>query len=114
MNLSIFKGTSPAPADSGGYTDTTSISIGYNRSIRRASWNVGASYNFDNSTDAGGSDSSDDGNQNSWSLNTSLGMSVFKNSCQASVFASYSDQSGGGSGESFASTSVGFSLSRGF
>lgn len=114
MNLSIFKGTSPDPSNSGGYTDTTSVSIGYNRSIRRASWNVGASYIFDNSADAGGSSSVDDENQNSWSLNTSLGMSVFKNTCQASVFASYSDQTGGGSGESFASTSVGFSISRGF
>lgn len=114
MSLSIVKGMQPDPSLSGGYIDTTSLSVGYNRKIRRASWSVNAGYSFDSSDDGGGAVVSDDDNQSTWSLGTSLGMAVFKNTCQASIFANYSDQIGGGSGESFDSLSVGFSLSRGF
>jgi hypothetical protein len=113
-SLSIYRGVQPDAANSGGYIDTTAISLGYNRQILRASWNVGVSYNFDSSDDGGGAIDDHDDSGGSWSLNTSLGMGIFANRAQASIFASYSDQKGRGSSNSFTSTSVGFSVSKSF
>jgi hypothetical protein len=114
MNLSLYKGMQPDAANEGGYIDTTSLSLGYNRPIRRASWSVSVSYNFDSSDDGGGGADSSGSDGGSWSLSSSLGMGIFANTCQGSIFASYSDQSGGSNGDSYASTSVGFSISRSF
>lgn len=114
MNLSIFKGVQPDYANSGGFIDTTSLSLGYHRQIRRATLSLGASYNFDSADDGGGSaaDTGDDGG--SWTLSSALGMGIFANTCQASLFANYSDQGGGSGGDSYSSASIGFSISRSF
>lgn len=111
MSLSMYTGVQPDPSNTGGFINTTSLGINYHRQIRRASLNLGLNYNLDDSEDGGGAVNTSDNFGNSWSLNGSIGMPVFANFCEASLFASYSDQGGG---NFYSSTSIGISFSKTF
>jgi hypothetical protein len=114
MDLSLSRGFEASGFAPGQYEERTSLRLGYNRRIRNATWSVGASY--ENS----GYESPDDvvggavGSGDYLSLDTSLGMRVFANTCAASLFLRYSGQNGGSSSRSGDSFQAGFSISRGF
>lgn len=114
MNVSLNSGTQASGYASGQYEQRTSLRVGYNRRIRRASWNLGVSYEnsgFEAPDDvAGGANSGRD----YMSFDTSLGMPVFANTCSASWFFRYSGQGGGTTGSTGDSYQTGFSISRGF
>jgi hypothetical protein len=114
MNLSLNRGQTASASSAGRFEERTSMRVGYTRKIRRASWNLGASYEFTSfdapETVAGASP----GDRNYLSLDSSLGMPVFANTCSASIFTRYSDESGGGTSANGDSFQVGFSLGRSF
>jgi hypothetical protein len=118
MNLSLARDVQADPASAGAFYESTSLRVGYHRKIRRAAFNLGMSYQF---SDAVVPDGVAGGRSNRDSLNfdSSLGMPIFANTCNASVFARYSDQSGGytttgATGDSWDSFQLGFSISRSF
>lgn len=114
MNLSLNSGTQASPSAAGQYEQRTSLRVGYDRRIRRASWNVGVSYEnsgFDApSTVVGGAN----GSRDFLSFDTSLSMPVFADTTAARIFFRYSDETGGNAIAQGDSYQIGFSLSRGF
>ena len=102
MNLSLYRDAQANPTLGNGTQDVTNLSLSYNRKIRRATWNVGATYEMG----AAGTfrdPNSGDVDTDYFSFNTGLAMPVFANSCTARVFMNWSDQnrSGNNSGDSF-------------
>ncbi len=113
MNLSLYRDARADASVPGAFTEVTSLRLGYNRKIRRATFGLGLGYEVsttENSSSVIGGGRPD---RDYFTFDTSLGMAVFRNTTQASVFYRYSDQSAGAI-ESFDSSQVGFSLSRGF
>ena len=113
MDLSLFRDSRADASASGAFTQVTALRLGYTRKIRRASLNLGVSYEVsttENSSSVAGGGRPD---RDFFSLDASLGMAIFRNTTQASIFYRYSDQSAGAT-ESFDSSQLGFSLSRSF
>ncbi len=113
MNLSFFRNVRADPGSVGQFQEITSLRLGYNRKIRRAQLNLGASiqqntYQSPDSTVALRPDS------NYLNLDSSISMPVFANSCNATIFINYSDQSGSSGADSWDSLRTGFSISRSF
>ena len=112
MSLSLVRDVQASYNRANEFEEITALRLGYNRTIRRASWNVGvglenrSSKNSD-STVAARSD------RDYLSFDTSLGMRIFADTTNASIFMRYSDQSGGAN-ESFDSFQFGFNVSRTF
>jgi hypothetical protein len=96
MNFTFFRGTSAdgstAGALTGAFRETTSFSLGYNRRILRSSLNLGVSYSIDDSTSPVGIAAP--GSTDYFSFNASLGMPIFANRANASVFYTWSQESG--------------------
>jgi hypothetical protein len=116
MNLSLNRSTEADPARAGQYSEMTSLRIGYNRRIRRAVWNLGLSYETTTTEVPDQVTTGYDPNvadRDYLSFDTSLGMPVFADTCNASVFIRYSDHSGSAS-ETWDSLQTGFSISRSF
>ena len=112
MNLSLYRDTQADPSGFGGFTEVTAVRLGYQRKIQRATLNLGVSYEsdtFSNSNLAGKSRP----NERFLSLDASLSMPVFANTCDASIFMRYRDQNGGPS-DSWNSFMAGARLSHGF
>ena len=115
MNLSLYRGVQ-ADASAAGqeqFSEMTSLRVGYNRRIRRASWNLGISYGSD-TYEAPETVVTTRPDQDNISFDTSIGMPIFANTCSASLFFRYSDESGSTGNEQTDSYSVGFSISRSF
>jgi hypothetical protein len=114
LNLSLNTGTQASGTAAGQFEQRTSLRAGYNRRIRRASWNLGVSYENSSfeapATVTGGAD----GSRDYMSFDTSLGMPVFADTCTASVFLRYSDQGRTNINSQQGSFQTGFSLSRSF
>lgn len=115
LNFSLFRDAEADPSLAGGYYQVTSWRLGYDRKIRRATLNLGMSYEstvYDTpeTTGMGGTAQPD---RNYLSLDASLGMRILSNTSFASVFMRYSDQSGGPVG-SWDSVQTGLSISRSF
>lgn len=91
MNLSIYRGTNANGGLEGGFRETTSVRLGYTRSIRRATLEAGLGYEFSD-TSGGGNGTAFD--QNFFEFDTSIGMPIFANRANAAVFYSFRDQSG--------------------
>lgn len=93
MNLSLFRGTQANPTTEGGFNEITSLSLGYTRKIRRASLNLGLSYetNAAQTTGNGATARPDTSYPN---YNSSLSMPLFANKATGSVFFNYRGQSG--------------------
>ncbi len=113
MNLSFFRNVRADPGIAGQFQEITSLRLGYNRKIRRAQLNLGASlqnnvFQGPNSVTTSSPDST------YLSFDSSVGMPIFANSCNASLFLNYSDQNNGSAAQSWNSFRVGFSLSRSF
>jgi hypothetical protein len=114
LNFSYWRDTQADTSQVGGFTQLSSLQLGYHRKLRKAMLNLGLRYQTnsyempDNTTRAARPD------QDYFSINSSLGMPVFSDTCNASVFVSYNDQGGGGTGNSYNSVQTGFSISRSF
>lgn len=111
MNLTLFRDSQPDPSVSGSFRETTALRLGYTRQIRRASLGLGFSYENSAAFNDGIGGTRPD--RDYFSVDASLGMRIFADTTNASVFVRYSDQISN-SVESFDSFQVGFSLSRGF
>jgi len=114
MNLSLYRDTQADTSQVGGFTQVTALQIGYHRKVLRATWNVGAGYQFNTFEHPGIGVSGLRPDQTSVNVNTSLSMPVFANSCNASVFVGYNDQTGGTATNTYNSVQAGFSLTRSF
>jgi len=110
MNLSLFRNSQADPSVSGSFREVTAVRLGYTRKIRRATLGLGLSY--ENSTASNGGVVGTRPDRDYFSVDGSLGMRIFANTTDASIFMRYSDQSA--SNESFEALQVGFMLSRGF
>lgn len=104
MNLSLYRGTQAHPTTAGGFDEITSLTLGYNRKIRRASLNIGLAYET-NAAQTTGNGATARPDTNYPSYNSSLSMPLFANKATGSVFFNYRGQSGNenttnGSGDS--------------
>jgi len=111
MNLSLYRGTQAHPTTAGGFDEITSLTLGYTRKIRRASFNLGLSYET-NAAQTTGNGATARVDTAYPSYNSSLSMPLFANKATGSVFFNYRGQSGtdtttNGSGDS---TQTGFRL----
>lgn len=113
MNLSLFRNVRADPGSAGQFQEITSLRLGYNRKIRRAQLNFGASIQ-DNTTQAPDSVLSLRPDSTYLTLDSSLSMPIFADSCNASIFMNYSDQNESSDGNSWDSLRTGFSISRSF
>ncbi len=121
MNLSLFRDTQADPNVSGGYSEVTALRIGYNRKIRRATLNLGCSYEtttysvpaYEGVVSGTTPIPPPQPDRDYLSFDSSLGMTIFQNTTFASIFIRYSDQSGGGA-NAFDAVQTGVSLSRSF
>ena len=113
MNLSLQRDSQASYADAGRFEEITALRLGYQRRIRRLSWNLGASVESRSTENIDPSRFADIADRNYVSFDTSLGMPVFSNSVQASLFLRYSKQDGQ-SNESWDSFQVGLGLSHRF
>jgi hypothetical protein len=113
MNLSLFRGTQANPTTAGGFDEITSLSLGYNRRIRRASLDLGMSYetNAAQTPDNGTGDRPDSDYLN---YTCSLSMPVLAEKATGRVFISHRNQSGDNTPSAGDSTQTGFSLSWNF
>lgn len=109
MNLTLFRGTQANPTTTGGFDEITSLSLGYNRKIRRATLNLGVSYetNVAQIPDNGATGRPDSDYLN---CNSSLSMPLFAGKATGSVFLNFRGQSGDTTSGSGDSTQTGFSL----
>jgi hypothetical protein len=114
MNLTLYRDTQADTSLVGGFTQLTSLQVGYHRKVRRAVWSLSAGYQTNSYERPGSVLSGERPGQDHFTINTSLGMPVFADTCSASVFVGYQDQSSGSAGNSWDSIQAGFSLSRSF
>jgi Putative beta-barrel porin 2 len=113
MNLSLYRDTQADPSLAGAFTEVTSLRIGYHRKVHRAILNLGIGYDANRSQrPANGSGGAGD-DRNFFTTDGSLGMAVLSNTCYASVFFRYGDQSASAA-ETWDSLQVGFGISRSF
>lgn len=112
MNLSLSRDTQASFLNAGEFDETTALRIGYNRRIRRVSWQVGFGLENRSALENDGASSSQV-DREYFTANTSLGTSIFANTTNVSVALRYSDQSGG-TAESWDSFQVGFTIGRSF
>ena len=104
MDLSLYRGTQANPTTAGGFDEITSLTLGYNRKIRRASFNLGLSYETNVAQPTGNRATAKQDTAYP-SYNSSLSMPLFANKATGSVFFNYRGQSGNenttnGSGDS--------------
>ena len=93
MNLSYHQGGQANPGYADGTQMISNLSLGYNRKILRASWNIGINYEMGGSgTNA--NPYSDEVDSDYFSITTGLSMPVFTNA-SARIFMNW-DQNGGG------------------
>jgi|AntRauTorckE6833_2_1112554.scaffolds.fasta_scaffold08003_3 hypothetical protein len=112
MSLSLLRDAQASYSNPNEFEEVTSLRIGYNRRIRRASWTLGMGWetrSFEN-PDSLAPDRPDN---NYLTLDTSLSMPLFRGTTDASVFMRYQDQSGGGT-RSWDSLQFGFGINRRF
>lgn len=113
MNLSLNRDMQADPSKEGGFSEITALRLGYHRKIRRVAWNLGLSYET-NAAEAPDGVETGAEDRDYLSFDSSLGMPLFADTCNGSVFLRYSDESGGTAGETWDSIQTGFSLSRSF
>jgi hypothetical protein len=112
MNLSLLRDTQASYSSAGEFEEFLALRLGYNRRIRRANWNLGMGWETRSTDDPSGATRSSP-DRDYLTLDTSLSMPVFADTCSASIFMRYSDQSGD-SNQSWDSLQTGFSISRSF
>jgi hypothetical protein len=113
MNLALYRGAQADASSADVFTEVSSVRLGYVRKIRRATLNLGLAYEIDSYQTSGSATSSAYEDRNYFNIDGSLGMPVFSNSCFASVFLQYNDQSGSTT-DTWDAVQSGFSISRRF
>lgn len=113
MNLALFSGNQADASTADVFTQVNSIRLGVSRRIRRATVNLGVSYEINSYQNSGVNSAADRPDQNYFSVSSSMGMAIISNTYYASVFLQYSDQSGSAS-ETWDAVQSGFSISRSF
>lgn len=111
MNLSLYRDTQADPGVVGGFNEITTIALGYNRKIRRATLNLGATYEYNTIDQPGGTVS---GSRDYIGLTSSLSMPIFANTTNASIFTTWRKQTAGAGQGSWDGFQFGFSLNRSF
>ena len=112
MTLSLLRDNQASYSDAGQFEEFLALRLGYNRKIRRANWSLGMGWET-RSTEETDSATSSRPDRDYLSLDTALSMPVFADTCNASLFMRYNDQSGDGN-ESWDALQTGFSISRSF
>ena len=111
VNLSLLRDSRASNTAAGQFEEITALRLGYTRSIRRASWNLGISWET-TSVENNMSGSANAPDRDYFAIDTSLGMPIFRSTTQARVFCGYRDENGGNrASDSF---QAGFGLSRSF
>ncbi len=113
MNLALYRGSQADASSADVFTNVSSVRLGYTRKIRRATLNLGLSYELNSYQTSGNSAAAAYEDRNFVNIDGSLGMPVFSNTCFASVFLQYNDQSGSPT-ETWDVVQSGFSVSRKF
>lgn len=113
MNLSIYRGTQAEASSANVFTDVSSVRLGYVHKIRRATLNLGVGYELNSYQTTGAAPAAGYQDRNYFNLDGSLGIPVFANTCFASIFLQYNDQSGSPT-DSWNGVQSGFSISRRF
>ncbi len=113
MNLALYRGSQADASSADVFTDVSSIRLGYVRKIRRATFNLGLSYELNSYQTSGNSSTTANQDRNYFSIDGSLGMPVFSNTCFASIFLQYDDQSSTTT-DTWDAVQSGFSISRKF
>jgi hypothetical protein len=112
MNFSLYRDSQADPSTAGAFNEITSVRLGVNRKVRRATLNVGVGYET-NASEFPSDPTRSRPDRDFFSLDGSLGMPILSNTTFASIFMRYSDQSGSAT-DSWDSFSSGFSISRSF
>lgn len=111
MNLSLLRDNRASYTADGQFEEVTALRLGYNRKIRRASWGLGISWES-TSIENNATSAANAANRESFSIDTSLGMPIFRDTTQANIFIGYRDEIG--TIQSSNSFQIGFGLSRSF
>lgn len=112
LNLSVYRDSEADPSWPGAFNEITSFRVGYHRKIRRALFNCGVSYES-NTSESPGLIGGIRPDRDYFTVDGSLGMPVFANTCNANVFMRYRDQNGGAA-NSWDSFQIGLGLVRQF
>lgn len=112
MNLSLFGGTIPDNGFGGGFRDTWSVRLGYNRRILRSQLNAGISWETSTQNTAN-RPAANNGDRDFLSFDLSLSRPIPVIRGSGSIFFSWQDQSGNGSAN-FDGYTVGLSASTSF
>ena len=112
MNLSLLRDNQASYSDAGQFEEFLALRLGYSRKIRRAMWSLGMGWETRSTEDTDNSTSYGT-DRDYLTLDTALSMPVFADTCNASIFMRYSDQSGDRN-QSWDSLQTGFSISRSF
>lgn len=112
MNLSLYRDVQADLSAAGGFTEITALRLGCQRKIQRATLDLGLSYETDKAVTSD-TVSKPRPTRDFLTLDTSLGMPVFSNTCNASVFMRYSNLSGDPA-NTWNSFQTGFHLSHSF
>lgn len=112
MNLTLLRDVQSSFNQTDEFEEITALRLGYNRTIRRASWNVGLGWETRSSENSDRTTATRP-DRDYLTADTSVGMSIFADTTNLSVFMRYRNQSGG-TNESWDSIQVGFNISRAF
>lgn len=119
MNLTLRRGWTASGYLNDQFEERTGVRLGYYRRIQRFTWNVGVSYEYTtfDTPDSVVGPTAD--SREYFSIDTSIGTTIFADTTNASIFARYSDESGGANPGSLSnrgrdSFQIGASLSRSF
>ena len=92
MNFSAYRDMQTNPASSGGFTEVTALRLGYWHKIHQATLNLGLGYET-NATESPDSVQSQP-DLDFLTIDGSVSMPVFSNTCNATLFARYRNESG--------------------
>jgi hypothetical protein len=109
MNLSLVHDNRASYNVAGQFEEVTALRLNYNRRIRRANWNLGVTWE---SRSVSNDTASSEPDRDYFSIDTSLGMPIFRNTTQAVIFCGYRDERGGN--RPWDSFQVGMGLTRSF
>jgi hypothetical protein len=113
MNLAFFSGAQAEGSTAGTFNQLESVRLGYNRIFRKATLNLGLSYEVNTQQTSDSSLSPAAADRNFFNINGSLGMPILSNTTFASIFVQYNDQSADAQ-QTWTAVQTGFSLTRRF
>ena len=113
MNLSFYRGTQADASSANVFTDVSTVRVGYVHKIRRATLNLGVGYEIDSYQTSGSATAAGYQDRDYFNIDGSLGMPILTNTCYASIFLQYNDQSGSPT-DTWDAVRSGFSITRRF